>query len=75
MKKTQVKSRKEIMAYLISRLVVLFFVVIAFIFLLQEHLHKIEINNISMLIILSMVIALAISVTATIHAFWKYIKY
>ena len=75
MKKTQIKSKNEIMAYLISRLVVLFFVVLAFIFLLKEHLHKIETNNISMLIILTVTIALAISVTTTINAFWKYIKY
>ena len=75
MKKTQIKSKNEIKTYLISQLVVLFFVIIAFIFLLREHLHKVEINNISMLIILSIFIALAISVTITIHAFWKYIKY
>jgi len=63
------------MAYLISRLVVFFFVVVAFIFILQEHLHQIETKNISMLIIITVIIALAISVATTIYAFWKYINY
>ena len=71
--KAKIESKKEKMAYLISRLVTLFFVVVAAIFLLQEHFHKIETNKISMLIIITVIIALSISLITTFHAFWKYI--
>ena len=73
--KAHIENKKEIVAYLISRLVTLFFVVVASVFLLQEHFHKIETNKISMLIIVTVIIALVISLITTLHAFWKYIKY
>ena len=68
------KKAVELKAGLISRLIVLVFVVIAFYSVFDEHYPKIASSIISLLIISALVLALVVSIGATIHAIWKYMS-
>jgi len=62
-------------AHLIGRVFVLLFAALALYFTLNEHYQKIETSILSLLMVILLVTAVAISIGITAHAFWKYLNH
>ncbi|MFV1977191.1 MAG: hypothetical protein ACC651_15730 [Candidatus Scalindua sp.] len=74
-KKNILGQTVSLKAHLISRIAVLFFVVTALYYTLDEHWLKIETSILSLLMVILLILAVAISFGITAHAFWKYVKH
>ena len=65
----------SIRTHLLLHVIVLFLTLAALYFAIDKHYQKIESSILSMILVLSLVLASAMSVGIVSHALWKYIKY
>ena len=71
-KKNMFDQKVSLKAHLIARVFVLLFLVSALYFTLDEHYQKIETSIFSLLMVIIVVLAVAISIGITVHTFWKF---
>jgi Na+/proline symporter len=69
------KTKSDRKADLLSRIVVLFLIAVAFYFQLENNVEKLNSSIVSLSIIILLGLAIAISIGTAVHTFWKYINH